>query len=360
MTAPNPLVRLGIQLPIIQAAMAGVSTPAMAAAVTNAGGLGSISVGATDALGAIAMIDAVRKLTSGPFNVNVFCHQPAISNAAVEGAWIERFRPVFAEFGAAPPPALTEIYRSFIDDEAMYQLLRNERPAVISFHFGLPRPDWIDGLRAAKTVLLATVTSVIEACAAAAAGVDAVVAQGWEAGGHRGVFDPDAPDDRHPTLTLVGLINRELDIPIIAAGGIMTGAHIAAALDAGAAAVQMGTAFIATDESVADPAYRQAMAGDDARHTLVSRAISGRPARGLPTRFTAFAADVEAEQVPAYPLAYDLGKALHAAALTRGEPGFGVRWAGTGVAQVRAIPVEQLMRVLETELHATQVARKNG
>jgi len=157
----NPLLALlGIRLPIIQAPMAGVSTPAMAAAVTKAGGLGSLGMGATDAEGARAMIAAVRKVTSGPLNVNLFCHKPAVTNAAVEAAWIERFRTEFETLGAKPPTRLTEIYRSFVDDEEMLAMLLEERPAVVSFHFGLPAQEWISALRDRGIVLLASATNL--------------------------------------------------------------------------------------------------------------------------------------------------------------------------------------------------------
>jgi nitronate monooxygenase len=352
MTGKRPalLDRLGIALPIVQAPMAGVSTPAMAAAVGRAGGLGSLSVGAMDAEGAAAAIAALRRLTSGPININLFCHRPAARPPAVEAAWIERFRPEFQSLGADPPEALREIYRSFNDDDDMQALLLEERPAVLSFHFGLPPSDRIAALRERGIALLATATSLAEARAAEAAGVDAVVAQGWEAGGHRGVFDPDAGDDRLGALALTRLLVRELDIPVIAAGGIMDGAGIAAALRLGAAAAQLGTAFIACDESAADPGHRAALAGEGSHGTVMTRAISGRPARCLPNRFTAFAAGLPDRAVPAYPVAYDLGKALHRAATAKGEYGFGAHWAGQGAPLARAMATGALVETLASEL----------
>ena len=350
---PSPrhlLEQLGIRLPIIQAPMAGVSSPAMAAAVSAAGGLGSIGVGATDAAGAREMIAAVRARHAGPLNVNLFCHRPAVTNAAVEAAWTERFRPIFTEFGTLPPAKLTEIYRSFVADDAMLAMLLAERPPVVSFHFGLPSDAAVRSLRDAGIVLLASATSVAEARAVNAAGIHAVVAQGWEAGGHRGVFDPTAPDDRIGTLALTRLLVREIDLPVIAAGGIMDGAGIAAALKLGASAAQLGTAFIACDESLADAGYRAALAGDAAHHTVMTRAISGRPARGLENRFTALGNDIPGDDIPAYPIAYDLGKALHAAAKARGEFGFGAQWAGQGAPLARPLPAARLVELLAAEL----------
>ena len=344
------LDRIGIRVPIIQAPMAGTSTPTMAGAVSEAGGLGSIAVGATDAASAEALIAEVRQRTARAFNVNLFCHRPAKADAGVERRWIDRFQPQFAEFGAEPPVALTAIYRSFVEDEEMLDLLLRVRPPVVSFHFGMPRGEWIRSLRDAGTVLLATATSLAEARAAQEAGIDAVVAQGWEAGGHRGMSDPDALDERLPALDLVRRISSELNLPVIAAGGIMDGAGIARALNAGACAAQLGTAFIACDESLADEGFRAALASPAAHQTIMTRAISGRPARCLNNRFTALGADIPAYDVPAYPIAYDLGKALNAAAKARGEYGFGAQWAGVGAPDFRAMSAGQLVQTLAEEL----------
>ncbi|WP_257554978.1 nitronate monooxygenase family protein [Sphingobium sp. CFD-2] len=345
---------LGIELPIIQAPMAGVSSPAMAAAVSNAGALGSIGVGATDAEGARAMIAAVRERSARPFNVNLFCHAPAVADAAIEAAWIARLAPLFAEFDVDAPHVLDEIYRSFVDDEPMLQMLLDERPTIISFHFGLPSELAIQALHDAGVTLLASATSLDEARIAERAGVDAVVAQGWEAGGHRGVFDPNAPDDRLGTMALTRLLVDAIDLPVIAAGGIMDGAGIAAALDLGAAAAQLGTAFIACDESLADAGYRAALASDAALHTQMVRAVSGRPARILANRFAALDDEVSATQIPTYPIAYDLGKALHAAAKSRGEHGFGAQWAGQGAPMARAMPAGDLVATLAAEISAAR------
>ena len=343
------LQRLGIRMPIIQAPMAGVSTPALAAAVSNAGGLGSLGVGATNADGARKMIRETRSLTGKPFNVNVFCHQPAVANAAVERAWNDWLAPVFSRYGATPPAALSEIYTSFVVDRAMQQMLIEEKPAVVSFHFGLPSADVIAALKRAGITLLASATSVDEAARVADAGVDAIVAQGIEAGGHRGVFDPEVTDDRLGTFALTRLIVNEGRLPVIAAGGIMDGAGIAAALALGAQAAQLGTAFVACAETSIDDGYRRAILSDAARHTTLTTAISGRPARALANRFTALGDDPQAPRVPAYPIAYDAGKALHAAAKAKGEFGYGAQWAGQAAALVRALPAAELVARLEQE-----------
>ena len=203
--------------------MAGVSTPEMAAAVSNAGGLGSIGVGNADAGAARAMIAAVRERSDKPFNVNVFCHPPAARDAQVEAAWLKELTPHFLTYDAQPPAGLREIYTSFLVDDAMQAMLLEERPPVVSFHFGLPSRPVIDALQNAGVRLLATATNLREARAIHAAGIDAVVAQGFEAGGHRGAFDLAAQDECLGTFALTRLIVKEVSIPVIAAGGIMDG-----------------------------------------------------------------------------------------------------------------------------------------
>ncbi len=343
---------LDLQHPIIQAPMAGTSTPAMAAAVSNAGALGSIGLGAEKPDGAKRMILATQALTTRAFNVNVFTHRPATSAQAVESAWIDRLRPQFEEYGATPPASLSEIYRSFVADDATLKVLLELKPRVVSFHFGLPTPRQLQALRAAGIVLIATATNLSEGRAIAQSGMDAVVAQGIEAGGHRGMFDPAAHDDRLTTIALTRLLVRHLDIPVIAAGGIMDGAGVAAVLKLGAVAAQLGTAFIDCPESSADVGYRATLKSDAAFHTQMTAAISGRPARCLANRFTALGDSVAAGEIPAYPIAYDAGKALHADAKARSEYGYGAQWAGQGAPLARAVPAAELVRALVAEMKA--------
>jgi len=344
------LAMLGVDLPIIQAPMAGTSSPALAAAVANAGALGSVGVGASNAAGAGKMIAEIRERSNRSFNVNVFCHRPAKADAAVEAAWVEKLRPQFEAFGAAPPKALTEIYKSFVADDDMLATLVAERPKVVSFHFGLPSADRIRALKEAGIVLLGSATNLAEGRALEAAGIDAVVAQGFEAGGHRGIFDPDAEDDRLGTLALTRLLARGLSVPVIAAGGIMDGAGIDAVLRLGASAAQLGTAFIGCPESLADSAYRALLASDAANHTVMTRAISGRPARCLANGFTALGADIAPAEIPAYPIAYDAGKALNAAGKAAGQTGFGAQWAGQGAPMARPMPAAELVALLASEM----------
>ncbi len=347
--------RFGLSLPLIQAPMAGVSTPALAAAVAEAGALGSIGVGATDADGARAMIAAVRARTDRAFNVNLFVHGSARADPVREAEWLDRLRPSFAAFQAEPPVALRTIYRSFAEDAEMLAMLVETAPPVVSFHFGIPSADALAALRARGVFMLATATNLDEAHAIEAAGIDMVVAQGIEAGGHRGMFNPTAPDDALSTMALTRLLVRKTRLPVVASGGIMDGAGIAAALDLGAVAAQLGTAFVACPESGADDAYRAALAGPGAYHTVLTSLISGRPARALANRFTALAQEIGDRLPPEYPIAYDAGKALHAAAKAQGEHGFGAQWAGQGAPLARAMPAAALVEALREELRSSRL-----
>lgn len=342
------LDRLEVTRPVVQAPMAGVSTPRLAAAVSNAGGLGSIGVGAMDAAGAKAMIEETQSLTSRAFNVNVFVHRAARSDPVREGSWLDAMRPLFEELGATAPAELATIYRSFNEDVDMLDTLLDAAPPVVSFHFGLPDPERIDALHGAGCILLASVTNPAEADVAQRAGVDAVVAQGFEAGGHRGVFEPDALDDMLGTVALTSQLVPRLDIPVIAAGGIMDGYAVGAMLELGAVAAQMGTAFVACPESSADDAHRSALAGRGGRHTTMTAAISGRPARCVANRFTDWAAR-QPFAPPDYPIAYDAVKALNVAAMAVGETGFGAHWAGQGAPLHRPMAAADLLDALEDE-----------
>lgn len=332
----------------MQAPMVGVSTPTLAAAVPNAGGLGSIGVSATDAAGARSMIEATRGRTNRAFNVNLFVHATPRVDKAREQGWLNALRPLFESYGAEPPSTLRAIYKSFADDEEMLAMLIEVAPPVISFHFGIPSAERIAALQRAGCLLLASATSPAEARLIEAAGIDMVVAQGWEAGGHRGVFDPVAPDDRLGTMALTRLLVRQSTLPVISAGGLMDGAGIRAVLALGAVAAQLGTAFIVCPESSADEAYRAALESLSAEHTVMTKVISDRPARCLANRFTRWE-PVAPGQVPDYPVAYDAGKALHAAAKAAGESGFGAQWAGQGAPLSRSMDAAKLVALLWQE-----------
>ena len=327
--------------------MAGTSTPRMAAGVTNAGGLGSLGIGAMTPSAARTAILEAQSLTSGPINVNVFVHVAPTSSIDISTKWLDALRPVFGQFGAEPPQELKAIYKGFNDDPGVLAMLLEVKPAVVSFHFGLPAADAVRRLKEQRTVLFASVTSLEEARAAEAAGMDAVIAQGYEAGGHRGIFDPYGGDDQLSTVALVRVLVKQTKLPVIAAGGIMDGQGVRAALDLGAIAAQLGTAFVVTDESAADEHHRAAIARGEG--TTMTTSISGRPARSARNRYTELA-ELVGVDVPHYPLTYDVGKALNAAAKEKGEGGFGAHWAGQAAALARPMSCAQLMKVLEEEL----------
>jgi nitronate monooxygenase len=245
---------------------------------------------------------------------------------------------------------LKEIYKSFVDDEDMFKMLLATRPPIVSFHFGLPESRRIAALREAGIGTMATATNLEEAQQIERQGIDVIVAQGIEAGGHRGLFEDDQHDTALSTSVLVSILTKRVRIPVVAAGGIMDGQGITAALALGAAGVQMGTAFILCPESAADGAYRAAMKSDRAYDTRLTCAISGRPARGLVNRLTLAGIAPGRPAIPCYPVAYDATKALHAAASARARTDFATQWAGQGAPLSRELPAAQLIDELVGEM----------
>lgn len=348
------LGKLDLQFPIIQAPMAGIATPRLAAAVANAGALGSLGIGASSLLQAQQLIEETRGLTTRPFNVNVFCHAPAQRSREREAAWLAYLAPLFAEVHAAPPTMLDEIYKTFLDDDEAFGMLLEQRPAAVSFHFGLPGADRIRALREAGIYTLATATNPHEAALIEQAGIDAIVAQGIEAGGHRGMFSLDATDECLSTAVLVRLLVRCTKLPVIAAGGIMDGAGIRAMLDLGAAAAQLGTAFIACPESAATANYRMNLKSGRAATTSLTSVLSGRPARGMVNRFITFCEATGAPTPPGYPVAYDAAKQLNTAAAKLGHHEFAAQWAGQGAPLARELAAAELVSTLVAEMAAGQ------
>lgn len=316
--------------------MAGVSTPQLAVEVGKAGGLGSLAVGHLSVAKAAEAIAELQSRSELLFNVNLFCHQHPVADPARESAWLDSLAPRFEEYGASAPAGLSDIYASFVDNEAMLRVLLERKPAIVSFHFGLPSAAFIRELRAAGIALWASATTLEEGRAVQDAGVDVVVAQGYEAGGHRGIFDPSGFDERLSTLALTRLLVTDLSIPVVAAGGVMDREGVRACLALGAQAVQVGTAFLDCPEAATDPAHRAALRSG---RTVMTRAISGRPARCLLNRFT----EVDGAGAPDYPRAYEAGKALHQAARKHGESGYGAWWAGQGARLVRARPAADVV-----------------
>lgn len=332
--------------------MAGVSTPALAAAIANAGGLGSIALGACSLERARDEWDRARALTDGPLNLNVFAHAPPARDAERERQWMARLEPLFRELGAEPSVPLSSPYPTILEDDARFELLLSLRPRAISFHFGLPRPDQLDALHRENIVSMASVTNVNEARALEEAGVQICIAQGSDAGGHRSVFDPDALDKELRLSALLPRLHDAIKIPIIAAGGIMSGSRIRELLALGAAGVQLGTALLLTPEAATPPHYRARLKSRDANETRLLRSISGRPARGMPNRITALVEGSRADEIPPYPIAYDATKLLQAAASARGALGFTAEWAGEGapaLSEMHELPAQKLFGRLVIE-----------
>ena len=344
------LQRLGLRYPIIQAPMAVVSTPALAAAVSEVGGLGSLALGASSVEQARQLIAQTQALTDNAFNVNVFCHLTPKRSQANEQAWVDYLSPQFSQFNTQPPEQLGEIYLSFLDNPEMLVLFLEMKPPVVSFHFNVPSVEVINQLKAQGIYTMAAATNLQEAQAIEKAGIDAIVAQGIEAGGHRGMFDVQAPDDELTTQALVKLLVQHTHLPIIATGGIMNGQDVKAALDNGAAAAQLGTAFLLCPESATNAGYRANLKQQTADSTTLTAVISGRPARGIVNSFIKTGAQYDLSKLPDYPIAYDVGKQLNAAATKAGSDEYAAHWAGQNVAKIREMPAAGLVETLAKEL----------
>ncbi|REJ62374.1 MAG: nitronate monooxygenase [Proteobacteria bacterium] len=321
--------------------MAGVSTPELAAAVSNAGALGALGLGASNWQSAVSQVDAFRALSDGPLHVNFFCHDEPERNPTLEAAWITRFTSEFASLRGAAPDSLKNPYTSAKDDPQLIDFAREYRPDLISFHFGLPNTTILTALRELGIPIITSVTHLDDAALALNAGVDGLIAQGIEAGGHRGTFDPCSDLDFS--------VNA---LPIVAAGGIMNGVDAARALSASADAVQLGSAFLLCPESGANADYRDQIRTASGSSTVVTRAISGRAARGIDNKLTAIGDKANKVEIPPYPITYDLSKQLNARALEQQGSGYGAYWAGTGIGQARELSANDLIDQLVEELAA--------
>ena len=341
------LQQLGIKHPILLAPMAGVSTPELAAEVSNSGGLGSLGLGANNVSSAREQIIKTQALTDAPFQVNFFCHQPQILNEQEAQHWIEYLTPEFQRFHAQPPQTLQCIYPSFLDHDDFLNLVLETQPKAVSFHFGIPHPHQIQALKQAGIITLVSATNLAEAKAIEAAGIDIIIAQGIEAGGHRGIFNADL-DGAVKTADLVQLMTQHCDTPVIAAGVIMNGRQAKKIISLGAQAVQLGTAFVQCKTSNANAAYRQALLNQPL--TQITSSISGRPARGIINHWHTQVDHPQRPTVAAYPYAYDLAKQLHAIATQAGDSGYGAFWAGSNVAQIREMEARDLINQLILEM----------
>lgn len=342
------LQQLGITTPILLAPMAGSTTPELAIEVANVGAMGGHGCAALSVEKARDDIKTIKAKTQGALNVNFFCHEEMPLDAAAEQQWLNKFAPYFAECQATLPTELTAGYVSINNNPRMVDMLAEEKPTAVSFHFGVPKPEIITKLHTAGIKLFGCATSLAEAEKIDAAGLDAIVVQGIEAGGHRGVFEP-SKDTQESLATLLKQISAVTKLPLIAAGGIMTGQDIAKALAAGASAVQMGTAFLLCPETKTSTAHRQALKQGNAEQTSVISVLSGRPARGFRNRLHN-ELDQYKHTMPAYPYPYSVTKALNQASKQQNKLDFAVHWSGTGVGKIRELPTAELVKILTQEL----------
>jgi nitronate monooxygenase len=342
------LVRLlGIELPIIQAPMAGVQGSALALAVSSAGGLGSLPC-------AMLSLDAVRNelsatsQTARPFNVNFFCHTAPAFDAEREAIWKAALSPYYRAFGIDPESIPAGPGRAPFDAEAA-ELLSEFKPAVVSFHFGLPSPELLTRVKKAGSKILSSATTVDEAVWLEAHGADAIIAQGVEAGGHRGMFLSDDLTTQVGTLALVPQIVQKVRVPVIAAGGIADSKGVAAAMMLGAAGVQVGTAYLLCAEATTTALHRAALKSEAARHTAMTNVFTGRPARGIVNRVMRELGPISTA-VPAFPLAASAIAPLRAHAESRGSDDFSPLWSGQNNSGCKEISAADLTRELAADL----------
>jgi nitronate monooxygenase len=347
MSTSRLLKILGIEHPIIQAPMAGgPTTPELVAAVSNAGGLGSLGAAYLTADQIVKAIRQIRDFTHAPFNVNLFAGGYESERHIDPGPMMSLLSEIHAAL-ELPPPVLPKLPPDPFAEE--FEAVLEARPAVFSFTFGIPDGKALARLKARDIVIIGTATTDKEARMLEEAGVDAIVAQGAEAGAHRGTFAGPFEAAMVPTLDLVAKAVGSVSPPVIAAGGLMDGRDVAAALGCGASAAQLGTAFLTCPESGAPAAHKQAILGAREDTTVVTRAFSGRPARGLANRFIAELEGKEQIILP-FPLQNLLTRAMRSAAAKRGDTGFLSLWAGKGVARARALPAGELVGRLVEEM----------
>jgi nitronate monooxygenase len=340
--------RLGLELPIVQAPMAGVQGSALAMAVSNAGGLGSLPCALLTLAAAKNELSAITSSTSTPYNVNFFCHTVPTIDAAREAAWRRTLAPYYQELGIDPATIQEAQGRTPFDDAAA-DLLSAFRPPVVSFHFGLPSSSLIDRIKAWRPMILSSATTVDEARWLEAHGVDAIIAQGVEAGGHRGMFLSEDVTTQIGTFALLPQIIRAVRVPVIAAGGIADAAGVRAALALGAAAVQIGTSYLLCPESMTTALHRAALTSDAVNHTALTNVFTGRPARGIVNRVVAEVGPM-ASGAPAFPLAATAMTPLRAKAESLGNSGFSPLWSGQNATGCREIPAGDLTRQLAASI----------
>jgi nitronate monooxygenase len=341
---PNLTTLLGIELPIIQAPMAGVQGSELAVAVSNAGGLGSLPCAMLSLEAMRSELAAIKAQTDRPFNINFFCHEHPIPDVQREAVWKETLAPYYREFEINPDTVSTGSGRAPFNAEAA-DLLSEFRPEVVSFHFGLPTAELLARVRSLGAKVLSSATTVDEAIWLEAHGVDAVIAQGLEAGGHRGMFLSGDLTEQVGTFALLPQIVNAIKIPVIAAGGITDAQAVAAAMALGAAGVQVGTAYLLCPETTTSAVHRAALQSAAARHTALTNIFSGRPARGIVNRIMREIGPISS-LAPAFPLAAGAVAPLRAEAEKRDSGDFSPLWAGQNTSGCRIMPAASLTRSL--------------
>ncbi len=334
---------LQIDLPIIQAPMAGVQGSDLAVAVCNAGGLGSLPCATLDRDALVAELNAIRARTDRPFNVNFFCHTPLPFDRERDARWRDLLVPYYEAYGLEPDQDIrVPLRRPFSAAEA--GVLETFHPPVVSFHFGLPSPDLLARIKSWGAKILASATTVLEARWLEAHGVDAVIAQGWEAGGHRGMFLTDDLTTQLGTLALVPQIVAAVGVPVIAAGGIADVSAVSAARTLGAAGAQVGTAYLLCPEATTSAVHRSLVGASDL-HTAVTNLFSGRPARGIVNRLMQDLGPIN-DAVPAFPLASTRLAPLRQKAESLGRGDFSPLWCGQNATGCREMSAAVLTRGL--------------
>jgi len=335
---------LGTELPIIQAPMAGVQDHALAAAVSNAGGLGSLPCAMLSADGVRKELTVLQARTQRPYNVNFFCHEPPEPSPDREAAWRETLAPYYREFGIDPGSIPAGPGRMPFSEDAA-EVLAAFKPKVVSFHFGLPAAALLQRVRSMGAKILSSATTVEEARWLESRGVDAIIAQGLEAGGHRGLFLSDDLTTQMGAFALLPQIVRAVRVPVIAAGGIADRQGIAAAMALGAAGVQIGTAYLLSAEATTTSVHRAALKSEAARHTALTNLFTGRPARGIVNRIMRELGPISAA-APAFPLATSAIAPLRSKAEARGSGDFSPLWAGQNASGCRELPAAEITRRL--------------
>jgi len=334
----------GISLPIVQAPMAGVQGASLALAVTQAGGLGSLPAATLTPEALRRDLVGIRERTTGPINVNFFCHVPPEPDAQREAAWRAVLSSYYAEFGLDPGALVAGPARSPFNHD-LADVLAQFPPAVVSFHFGLPTSDLLERVRATGAKVVSSATTVEEARWLQAQGVDAIIAQGLEAGGHRGHFLSDDLDSQAGTFALLPQIVRAVRVPVIAAGGIADAAGVAAARSLGAVGAQVGTAYLLCPEATTSAVHRQALTADAGGSTVLTNLFTGRPARGIRNRLMRELGAMRGD-VPAFPLAASAVSPLRAKAEAQGSGDFSPLWAGQNTTGCRAVPAADITHEL--------------